>query len=1340
MSNIFNQLKKDISEKRVIIIVGAGVSIATTNSAPTASWIGLLRNGIDRVIDLTPPDDPKRWKRRMEESLEIAELDDLLDVATRVSERLKAPLGPEYRLWLRDSVGSLHNKNRDDQKLNTEVIEALASLEVPIATTNYDHLLEEVTKSETITWMDKTKAKEWVRGERNAILHFHGHYDTPESVILGTRSYQRILEDQHAQTLLQALRTTKSFLFVGFGGGLEDPNFGSLIEWSRQIFSEDTDRHIRLCLESEQETIQELHVSEDRIFALPYGEKHSNLSDFLKQLRPESGKATPENIKSPPSKAHNRPKLSLLPPLDPDNRISTEFIGRQDVIGVVEDAINGCLARFYNEEIISNTGHIQALWLQGFGGMGKSWMLRYSCIQAVNIHPEFKTALIDWDLQSWCEPVSGEPLQPRHVLDPIAYRLAQIYSTENLDPYWDVVAEINANAKQHYEITGQIRAALKVLEDDARMQLVSSKERGDYLPDWRQHALELGLVLEEQGILSQSPERRIQQIRNLKQDYRRLDQILETWAIERFGVGDNDAILRPDKIRAEALRKCIRQLCRTSPLIIVLDTCELLDQKLDRFLLDFFAPLIDGSLPLTLLIGSRRAPDTFAKAGESSTWNNQIGRRRFRSIDFDEGFHFTISEIENYLNRLGFLSESNDLAGMLHRVTLGVPLALRVLLDDVRDGGDSVMRELADWNVDDLDLLNQTEAAQLVIEKVTNRFLLHLQKDNRPKDDLRDTILLGLLQRADLDLLALYWDISHPVDRLRELSQRYSLMAGNDLHPTVRLYLKRCWRSNPIEFIPEIVDRLLNCHEELKPNALIGEELHYGWTITKINLLTWKNSEIAVSEIARALVVGIAWERKSSELVHLLQGLRTVSDKFKQAFKQFQHLTDALEYGELPSLKSIEWLKSIQNSNWHPEEIACLYILEALRLNQDSEELIVKELHTKAMKLFEAAFSILDGNIPRPVESLNAYLHSTFSSTIDDFEDDAQEQVMQALDWAKDKSFLEGFWRQQGCLLHNLGKHEESVESFKRAIAEDSNDELAYGFLWHALDHHLNRYNEAASAILGLLEIVPNHEYMLGALAVLYAERLDEYDKASEIYEKILDMSYDPDIEVYIGYGKLLYEHLGSPKKAEKMLKTGAKQDSDSLEAWMELAYFYQSQGKRSKADKALSTFESLVLEKNEEELNSIAWKLYTKNFALDIAEKVATIALSFEPKSNAVLHTLAAIQVRHDRWDEAIPNIINWVETTKENLINWNQEIDLFRDAIHHKHAGELADLVENIEPQSLWIPIAWALRASLLDDVELAKFDTPLKAVWKNRALKIREQFISNEPVDNLPPLETK
>ncbi len=307
-------LRAQIEAGEVLVIAGAGVSVAATaegtapGGSPVASWKGLLVDGIERSTQVGSPPPAAGWAERLRADLESKDLDDLLSVPERVASRLGAPKGGEYRRWLRETVGSL-------RAIDRSVPEALAGLGMTIATTNYDGLLEEVTGRPPVTWRDGTRMERVVRGDEVGILHLHGHWQDPESVVLGIRSYEKILGDAPTQAMLKAVRSLQTLLFIGCGATLEDPNFAALLAWSRGVFAGSEYRHFRLCRDSEVAALRALHGPEERLFPVPYGREHSDLAPFLRSLRaPRSPVAAPSRPATAASSAGADPVVPRLPP------------------------------------------------------------------------------------------------------------------------------------------------------------------------------------------------------------------------------------------------------------------------------------------------------------------------------------------------------------------------------------------------------------------------------------------------------------------------------------------------------------------------------------------------------------------------------------------------------------------------------------------------------------------------------------------------------------------------------------------------------------------------------------------------------------------------------------------------------------------------------------------------------------------------------------------------------------------------------------------------------------------------------------------------------------------
>src|SRR5262249_42775650 len=155
-------------------------------------------------------------------------LGEFIDAASEISRRLGAPKSGNYAGWLQETVGSL---------IVTESapIMALKSWGALIATTNYDTLISQQTGLDPITWQDRSWLIQFFGGHVDRVLHLHGVYTKPETVVLGARSYEDVVRDQTIQGLMKGLVIGKTLVFVGCGlAGMSDPNIGGLIDWYKE--------------------------------------------------------------------------------------------------------------------------------------------------------------------------------------------------------------------------------------------------------------------------------------------------------------------------------------------------------------------------------------------------------------------------------------------------------------------------------------------------------------------------------------------------------------------------------------------------------------------------------------------------------------------------------------------------------------------------------------------------------------------------------------------------------------------------------------------------------------------------------------------------------------------------------------------------------------------------------------------------------------------------------------------------------------------------------------------------------------------------------------------------
>ena len=279
---LLDDLKALVGQRKVLAVLGAGVSANATWKATRQApdWLQLIETGVRRCQALQS--DADECDLHLKKLAEKKTGKSLLRAASFVEEELKEK--GEFGRWLRDEFESLKAEK-------PQILQVIHQLGIPIVTTNYDDLLEAETKLKSLDWTQGGKLARVAREEDRRVFHLHGIWDEPDSVVLGLQSYDKVKNEAHTQAVLRAMGVCKSFLFIGCGEGLSDPNFGAFLEWLHRIEKEaDVEhRHYRLILASEREAV----AQEGKIHPLVYGEGYEDLPGFLEKLIPEGNRKEP---------------------------------------------------------------------------------------------------------------------------------------------------------------------------------------------------------------------------------------------------------------------------------------------------------------------------------------------------------------------------------------------------------------------------------------------------------------------------------------------------------------------------------------------------------------------------------------------------------------------------------------------------------------------------------------------------------------------------------------------------------------------------------------------------------------------------------------------------------------------------------------------------------------------------------------------------------------------------------------------------------------------------------------------------------------------------------------
>ncbi|MGO7016057.1 SIR2 family protein [Rhizobium leguminosarum] len=271
-----NDIRTSAEQKRLVVIFGAGASMALTQKSKQAlSWKSLVSSALSYGFRRTLLS--QEQLDRHTAALLSNDVDDLLGVAEFASRKLQAPQGHDYARWMQEEFRNW--KPEDGGMVNA--LRSLESRRLPIATLNYDTMVETATGLSAIDFTNKASLMQWARGEIGGVLHLHGVWTNPPGCVFGIRDYHETLSDQVRDLLQRYLSTLNRLLFVGCGDTFSDPNFTNLIQWLRTNLGTSMPRHYALVRESEVRQKFADPNWRDFVEPLSYGAAHEDLPGFL---------------------------------------------------------------------------------------------------------------------------------------------------------------------------------------------------------------------------------------------------------------------------------------------------------------------------------------------------------------------------------------------------------------------------------------------------------------------------------------------------------------------------------------------------------------------------------------------------------------------------------------------------------------------------------------------------------------------------------------------------------------------------------------------------------------------------------------------------------------------------------------------------------------------------------------------------------------------------------------------------------------------------------------------------------------------------------------------------
>ncbi|HZP98169.1 MAG TPA: SIR2 family protein, partial [Reyranella sp.] len=275
----------DRAHPPVVVVVGAGVAVNATGKRH-ASWLGLLKHGVQHLVATNRF--TATYASELETSLNAAfspfQLGSALNHADTVERVLRTPNDGAFADWLETAFADFKCRPDDASTAQLDALRDLHEAGALLLTTNYDGLLHNATGAPVVTWEEHADFHRVMTRQKPGILHIHGHWLRPSSVVLGRSSYGRVVADTDFQQLLQTLWLENSWVYVGCGDGLDDPNLGRLLRWSK-AWDKSAFPHFFFAREDKAKEINNRASKPSNLVAVGYS-SHDQLAPALRSVCP----------------------------------------------------------------------------------------------------------------------------------------------------------------------------------------------------------------------------------------------------------------------------------------------------------------------------------------------------------------------------------------------------------------------------------------------------------------------------------------------------------------------------------------------------------------------------------------------------------------------------------------------------------------------------------------------------------------------------------------------------------------------------------------------------------------------------------------------------------------------------------------------------------------------------------------------------------------------------------------------------------------------------------------------------------------------------------------------
>ncbi len=275
--NPLDEIRTALDTGRVVPFIGAGIPKAAAN---LPVWSELFDRGI-------------QYLRQFKDQLQLAE-EDIDALATLGRSRRLADTFEMLQTMLGGAPQSEHyhtflTANFDDPDITSMAsLEALRNLQCPVfVTTNYDLLLEHYchgSRRDTVTWLTPPGILSLLRGG-SGVIHLHGRYDVPNSVILSSSDYKRVVSATDTRRVARSLFDSAVLLFIGCSlDGVNDPHLGKILEGFAELQGPAGSEPHFMLVKGDPSAKEKTDLRRLGVRPVTYGDSFEDLPEFLDGL------------------------------------------------------------------------------------------------------------------------------------------------------------------------------------------------------------------------------------------------------------------------------------------------------------------------------------------------------------------------------------------------------------------------------------------------------------------------------------------------------------------------------------------------------------------------------------------------------------------------------------------------------------------------------------------------------------------------------------------------------------------------------------------------------------------------------------------------------------------------------------------------------------------------------------------------------------------------------------------------------------------------------------------------------------------------------------------------